>query len=86
MELARAELLLGVGVVEDALVVHPLAPGEARPAEIDTYGDHRMAMAFAVAGLRLPGLALNDPACVRKTYPGFFADWARLGGVGGARG
>jgi 3-phosphoshikimate 1-carboxyvinyltransferase len=67
---------------EDALTVHPLRAGDAVPAVIETYGDHRMAMAFAVAGLRLPGLALRDPGCVAKTYPGFFADWERLGGVG----
>jgi 3-phosphoshikimate 1-carboxyvinyltransferase len=79
VELAR----LGARVEEeeDALVVHPLAPDEARSATLQTYGDHRMAMAFAVAGLRLPGLSLRDPGCVAKTYPGFFADWARLGGV-----
>jgi 3-phosphoshikimate 1-carboxyvinyltransferase len=82
--LARELARLGAEVdeEEDALTVHPLANGAARPAAIETYGDHRMAMAFAVAGLRLPGLALRDPGCVAKTYPGFFADWERLGGVG----
>ena len=62
-----------------ALVVHPL---EARAATIhgdihkdiyiDTYGDHRMAMAFALAGLRLPGVVIRDPGCVAKTFPTFF--------------
>jgi len=42
-----------------------------------------MAMAFAVAGLRLPGLSLRDPGCVAKTYPGFFQDWAALAAGGG---
>lgn len=79
LELGR----LGARVDEEeaAIVVHPLRAGEARPAELETYGDHRMAMALAVAGLRLPGLALRDPGCVAKTYPGFFADWACTGGV-----
>ena len=82
--LARELARLGARVdeEEDALTVHPLGPGDAVPAVIETYGDHRMAMAFAVAGLRLDGLALRDPGCVAKTYPGFFADWERLGGVG----
>jgi 3-phosphoshikimate 1-carboxyvinyltransferase len=48
---------------------------EPRPlhgAEIETYDDHRMAMAFALAGLRVPGLRIRNPACVAKTWPGFF--------------
>lgn len=67
---------------EAAITVWPLRPG-AYPgaAQVDTYGDHRMAMAFALAGLRLPGVTLREPGCVAKTYPGFFDDWARLGGV-----
>ena len=42
-------------------------------AQIDTYDDHRMAMAFSLAGLRIPGIAIRDPACVSKTWPGYFA-------------
>ena len=69
---------LGAHVEEgrDGIVVHPL---QDRPdgVVIETYGDHRMAMAFAVAGLRLD-LTLRDPSCVAKTYPRFFEDWAAL--------
>lgn len=61
-----------VGEGRDYLVVQPLAPHEAKAAHIDTYGDHRMAMAFALAGLRLPGVVIRDPACVTKTFPNFF--------------
>jgi len=50
-----------------------IAPRPLRPAEIDTYDDHRMAMAFALAGLRQPGVAIRDPGCVSKTWPGYFA-------------
>ena len=46
-----------------------------------TYGDHRMAMALAVAGARIPNVVIQDPACVAKTYPGFFTDF--LGLLGG---
>lgn len=64
----------------DALTVEPIeAP--AGPVEVDTYGDHRMAMAFALAGARWPGVRVRDPGCVAKTYPGFFDD-LRAWGVG----
>lgn len=49
--------------------------GNPRPAEIDTYGDHRMAMAFAVAGTRLPGMKIQHPEVVNKTFPTF---WEKL--------
>ncbi|MCX4811225.1 3-phosphoshikimate 1-carboxyvinyltransferase [Streptomyces sp. NBC_01239] len=39
--------------------------------EIKSYGDHRIVMSFAVAGLRAPGMSFDDPGCVRKTFPGF---------------
>ena len=42
------------------------------PVFIDTYDDHRMAMAFSIAGLRQAGLRINDPDCVNKTFPDFF--------------
>jgi len=66
--------------LSDALrIVPPAAPPER--VEVDTYGDHRMAMAFALAGARWPGVTIRDPACVSKTYPGFFDD-LRSWGVG----
>ena len=49
-----------------------IVPGELRGAEIDTYDDHRMAMSFALAGLRVPGVVIKDPGCVSKTFPDFF--------------
>jgi 3-phosphoshikimate 1-carboxyvinyltransferase len=55
-----------------------IEPGPLRAAEIDTYDDHRMAMAFALAGLRQPGVAIRDPGCVSKTWPGYFAMLAGL--------
>lgn len=59
----------------DGLTIHP---GPMRPAEIQTYDDHRMAMSFAVLGLRHPGVTIANPGCTSKTYPGFFDDLARL--------
>jgi 3-phosphoshikimate 1-carboxyvinyltransferase len=49
-----------------------IEPGPLHAAEIDTYEDHRMAMAFALAGLRVPGVVIRDPGCVTKTWPGYF--------------
>lgn len=53
----------------DGLIVEG---GELHGAEIETYNDHRIAMAFALAGLRVPGIGIKDPGCVAKTFPGFF--------------
>lgn len=53
-------------------------PGPMRPAVIQTYDDHRMAMSFAVLGLRQPGVTIADPGCTSKTYPRFFEDLERL--------
>ncbi len=50
-----------------------------KPASIDTYGDHRMAMAFAALAARIPGLVIEDPGVVSKTYPRFWEDVAGLG-------
>jgi 3-phosphoshikimate 1-carboxyvinyltransferase len=69
----RTELTrLGATVQEgsDNLVISP--PDRIRPAAIDTYDDHRMAMSFALAGLRCPGLRINDARCCAKTFPDFF--------------
>ncbi len=64
-----------VDVFEDGLTI---TPETLRPAYIDTYNDHRMAMSFALAGLKSPGVVIDDPSCTRKTYPNFFDDLRRL--------
>lgn len=48
--------------------------------EFDTYDDHRMAMSLALIGLRRPNVIIRDPACVRKTYPTFWRDLAKVYG------
>lgn len=70
---------LGAAVEErpDGLTI---APGPLRPAEIETYDDHRMAMSLALVGLCAPGVVILNPACTAKTYPRFFEDLARLTG------
>lgn len=62
----------------DTLTVHP---GPLHGAEIETYNDHRVAMCFGMLGLRVPGMRLSKPSCVRKTFPNFFAKLAELGSV-----
>ena len=68
----RTELTkCGAKVIEegDTLTVYP---STLYGAEIETYNDHRMAMCFAILGLKVPGIRLKNPACVKKTFPNFF--------------
>ncbi len=69
---------LGVRVDErpDGLTIYPASA--LRPAVIETYDDHRMAMAFALIGLRAPGVVIADPGCVTKTFPDYFERLERL--------
>ena len=63
---------LGVRVDEheDGMTIYPC--DEIRPATVQTYNDHRMAMAFSLIGLRVPGITIKNPGCVSKTFPDFF--------------
>lgn len=68
----RTELTkCGAKVVEkgDSLEVFP---SELHGAEIETYNDHRMAMCFAILGLKISGIKIKNPACVKKTFPDFY--------------
>jgi 3-phosphoshikimate 1-carboxyvinyltransferase len=62
---------------DDGLAVHP-APGGPGPGCVATYDDHRMAMSFALAGLRAAGISIGGPGCVAKTFPGFWDTLDRL--------
>ena len=77
-ELAR----LGVPVREepDALFIQGLGDENMRPARIQTYKDHRIAMSFALAGLRVPGVEIENPDCVSKSFPNFWEVFGKLGG------
>lgn len=59
----------------------PASIAQPPVVEFDTYDDHRMAMALALVGLRRGNVVIRDPACVRKTYPTYWRDFARLYGV-----
>jgi 3-phosphoshikimate 1-carboxyvinyltransferase len=74
----RTELLkMGVEAVEtrDGLRIRG---GSPRSARIDTYDDHRMAMSFALAGLKVPGVVIENEGCVEKSFPDFWEVFAQL--------
>ncbi|MFN6495659.1 MAG: 3-phosphoshikimate 1-carboxyvinyltransferase [Nostoc sp. DedQUE01] len=68
---------LGVQVEEfaDRLKIEP---SPVTPAAIETYHDHRMAMAFAVTGLKVPGIVIKDPGCTAKTFPDYFTRFFKM--------
>ena len=74
LETELSRLGARVQTTPDSITIEP--PENVIPATIETYDDHRMAMAFAVAGLRVPGIRIANPACCGKTYPSFFTDFS----------
>jgi 3-phosphoshikimate 1-carboxyvinyltransferase len=73
---AAVENLRALGVraeeAPDGFTVHPAAPGDWRSARIRSFGDHRVAMAFGALGLRVPGVSIDDPDCVAKTFADYW--------------
>lgn len=55
-----------------------IEPSSLHGGLVHTYGDHRIAMAFSVLGLVVPGIEIEDPSCVSKTFPEFFVTLERL--------
>ncbi len=79
-ELARIRPGLAHEDGDDLIVsADPSLAGQSTPAAIHTYADHRIAMSFALAGLKLRDLTILDPGCVSKTYPHYWRDMASLG-------
>jgi 3-phosphoshikimate 1-carboxyvinyltransferase len=81
VEALRTELTKCGAQVEEIGDTLKIDPGPLHGAEIETYRDHRIAMCFGMLALRVPGIRLRDPACVRKTFPNFFAKLAGLGAM-----
>ncbi len=76
------EIRAGLAAVEgdDLLVASdPALAGTSCNALIDTHSDHRIAMCFALAGLKVSGIRIQDPDCVAKTYPDYWKALASLG-------
>ena len=68
----RTELAKCGAAIDESGDTLTVQPGALHGAEVDTYEDHRMAMCFATLGLKVPGIRVKNPACVRKTFPTFF--------------
>lgn len=64
-----------VSSTQNTLIVHG---GHPKPARIDTYGDHRMAMSFAVASCKIPDMEIKNPEVTSKTYPQFWEDLKKI--------
>lgn len=77
------KVTIGLPTDPDALTITPPKGGvdcspRAKRVVFETYNDHRMAMSLALVGLRRPNVVIDNPACVAKTYPTFWHDFARL--------
>ena len=70
--MAKELAKLGAGIEEGADYLKVTPPTQWRPATIDTYDDHRMAMCFSLAALGGVAVRINDPGCVAKTFPDYF--------------
>ena len=68
----------GVDATETADGFEVRPQGLPSAATFETYQDHRMAMAFALVGLRVAGVKVRDPGCVAKTFPGYFGALEQL--------
>ena len=66
-ELAR----LGVRVEEEQDAVK-IYPSDVKPAVVQTYDDHRMAMSFALIGLKVDGIVIDNYECCKKTFENYF--------------
>lgn len=79
LEAELTKLGARVTVTGDDIAIEP--PEHIAPVAIETYDDHRMAMSFAVVGLRCPGLTILNPDCCRKTFPDFFDRFSVMAGI-----
>jgi len=76
--MARELRKLGATVEEGPDYLRVTPPVACRAATIDTYDDHRMGMCFSLAALGGVSVRINDPDCVRKTFPEYFDEFLRL--------
>ncbi|GHC65219.1 3-phosphoshikimate 1-carboxyvinyltransferase [Limoniibacter endophyticus] len=78
--LSRIREGLGREEGDDLIVAgNPALAGQRLPASIDTFADHRIAMSFALAGLKIDGITIENPGCVAKTFPGYWDVMEKLG-------
>ena len=72
-----------IEVEEDGLMIRPLS--NPRPAVLETHHDHRLAMAFSLLALAVPGVEISDPGVVSKSWPSYFTDMAPILGASSAQ-
>ena len=72
-ELAKMDI--SAQIRDDDLII---SGGSPHGVKIETYNDHRMAMSFAIAGLRIPGMGIKNESCVAKSFPGFWEVFDQL--------
>jgi 3-phosphoshikimate 1-carboxyvinyltransferase len=65
-----------ITLMEDGLEIVPTL---LRGVQLDTYDDHRLVMSFALAGLKVPGVKIENPECVKKSFPTFWREFEKLG-------
>lgn len=79
-ELSRIKPGLGIEAGDDLIVMgDPGLSGKSLPTRIQTYADHRIAMSFALAGLKISDISILDPGCVAKTFPRYWDALSALG-------
>jgi 3-phosphoshikimate 1-carboxyvinyltransferase len=66
-----------IEVYDDSIIIHPR---QLKGTTIETYNDHRIAMSFAIAGLRVPRVNILNPSCVSKSFPNFWEEFNKLKG------
>ena len=76
-ELRKAGVNIKQG--KDRLIING-NPDKLHSAQIECYNDHRMAMAFSILGLKVPGIVIKDEKCVRKSFVDFYEVFKEIGG------
>jgi len=61
---------------KDFIEINPVK--EYKPAVIETYNDHRIAMSFAIAQLKIPKIKIKNPECVKKSFPDFWQEFNKM--------
>jgi len=75
LETELKKLGANITLHEDGLEI---VPAPLHGGLLDTYDDHRLAMSFALVGLRVPEVKIENPDCVRKSFPGFWKEFEKL--------
>ena len=78
LETELRKLGANISATDDTLEI---IPTPLRGAQLDTYDDHRLAMSFALVGLKVAGVKIENPECVKKSFPGFWKELQNLNAI-----